>query len=32
VAAFSAGDPYLLAGLFERVEIRLWRQSIGAPL
>ncbi len=32
VEAFSAADPYRLAGLFERVEIRSWRQSIGAPI
>jgi len=32
VAAFSHADPYRLAGLFETVEIRLWRQTIGAPL
>ena len=28
--AFSAGDPYRLAGLFERVEIRPWRVTVGA--
>ncbi|HEX3916560.1 MAG TPA: YciI family protein, partial [Caulobacteraceae bacterium] len=27
--AFSDADPYALAGLFERVEIRGWRLSIG---
>jgi hypothetical protein len=27
--AFSAADPYALAGLFERVDIRGWRLSIG---
>jgi len=32
VEAFSLTDPYRLAGLFETVEIRLWRQSMGAPL
>jgi uncharacterized protein YciI len=32
VEAFSAADPYRLAGLFERVEVRAWRQSIGAPI
>ncbi len=32
VEAFSAADPYRLAGLFETVDIRLWRQSLGAPL
>jgi uncharacterized protein YciI len=30
--AFGAADPYALAGLFERVEIRAWRQSVGAPI
>ncbi len=28
--AFSAGDPYRLAGLFERVDIRPWRITVGA--
>jgi hypothetical protein len=28
--AFAAGDPYRLAGLFERVEIRPWRITVGA--
>ncbi len=28
--AFSAGDPYRLAGLFERTEIRPWRVTFGA--
>jgi uncharacterized protein YciI len=28
--AFSAGDPYRLADLFERVEIRAWRMAVGA--
>ena len=27
---FSAGDPYVKAGLFERVEIRPWRKVIGS--
>jgi len=27
--AFSAADPYTLAGLFERVDIRGWRLTIG---
>ncbi|WP_374575290.1 YciI family protein [Phenylobacterium sp.] len=27
--AFSAGDPYVKAGLFERVEIRPVRQALG---
>lgn len=30
VAAFSAADPYARAGLFERVEIRQWRVTLGA--
>ena len=30
VGAFSAADPYVLADLFERVEIRVWRVSVGA--
>jgi uncharacterized protein YciI len=32
VAAFSEADPYRVAGLFETVEIRAWRQTVGAPL
>ncbi len=32
VEAFSQADPYRRAGLFETVEIRPWRQTIGAPL
>ena len=28
--AFAAADPYALAGLFERVEIRPWRATVGA--
>jgi len=28
VRAFSAADPYVLAGLFESVEIRAWRPTI----
>ena len=27
---FSAGDPYVEAGLFESVEIRPWRKVIGS--
>ncbi|HEY5107234.1 MAG TPA: YciI family protein [Caulobacteraceae bacterium] len=27
---FSAGDPYVLAGLFESVDIRAWRATVGA--
>jgi uncharacterized protein len=30
VEAFAAGDPYGMAGLFERVEIRGFRVSVGA--
>ena len=29
VQAFSQADPYVAAGLFERVEIRPWRVGIG---
>ena len=29
VEAFCAGDPYALAGLFERVEIRPWKATLG---
>lgn len=29
--AFSAGDPYVQAGLFSGVEIRPWKWTIGAP-
>jgi uncharacterized protein YciI len=32
VEAFSQADPYRQAGLFERVEIRLWRQTLGAAI
>jgi len=28
--AWHAGDPYAVAGLFERVEIRPWRVTFGA--
>jgi len=28
--AFSARDPYALAGLFASVDIRAWRNTIGA--
>jgi uncharacterized protein YciI len=31
VEAFSAADPYAKAGVFERVEILAWRQTLGAP-
>jgi uncharacterized protein YciI len=30
VEAFSAADPYRLADVFERVEIRPWRITVGA--
>lgn len=30
--AFSDADPYRRAGLFERVEIHAWRQSVGTPI
>jgi uncharacterized protein YciI len=30
VEAFAAADPYALAGLFDRTEIRAWRATIGA--
>jgi hypothetical protein len=30
VEAFSANDPYRLAGVFERVEIHAWRVTVGA--
>jgi hypothetical protein len=30
VEAFTGADPYALAGLFERVEIRAWRATVGA--
>ncbi len=30
VEAFSAADPYVLVDLFERVDIRVWRVSVGA--
>ncbi len=29
--AFAANDPYALAGLFENVEVKPWRWTIGAP-
>ena len=32
VEAFAAGDPYGKAGLFERVDIRAFNQSLGNPL
>jgi uncharacterized protein YciI len=30
VEAFTAADPYSLAGVFERVEIRPWKITVGA--
>jgi uncharacterized protein YciI len=27
--AWAAGDPYAMAGLFERVEIRAWNRVVG---
>jgi len=30
VEAFSAADPYRLANLFERVEVRSWKVTVGA--
>ncbi len=32
IRAFHEADPYSKAGLFERVEIRLWRQTLGAAI
>lgn len=32
IEAFSLADPYRQAGLFDRVEIRLWRQTLGTPI
>jgi hypothetical protein len=32
VAALLARDPYALAGLFASVDVKPWRQAIGAPL
>lgn len=29
VRAFNAADPYTKAGLFERVEVRQWRVTMG---
>jgi uncharacterized protein YciI len=31
VQAFLADDPYVKAGIFERVEIRLWSWGLGNP-
>jgi len=32
VAALCAEDPYAVAGLFAGVDIKPWRQAVGAPL
>jgi len=32
VRALNAADPYTLAGLFERVEIRPWRRTLGIEI
>lgn len=32
VAALCAKDPYALAGLFAHVDVKPWRQGVGAPL
>ncbi|MGD0184268.1 MAG: YciI family protein [Roseiarcus sp.] len=32
VAALCAKDPYAVAGLFASVDIKPWRQGVGAPL
>jgi uncharacterized protein YciI len=32
VAALLAEDPYAAAGLFASVDIKPWRQAVGAPL
>jgi len=32
IQALLAKDPYKLADLFERVEVRPWRQAVGQPL
>jgi hypothetical protein len=29
---FIAGDPFARAGLFASVEVKPWRQSVGAPV
>jgi uncharacterized protein YciI len=30
VAAFAAADPYRTAGLFDSVEVREWKQTVGS--
>jgi len=32
IAELLANDPYSKAGLFEDVDIKPWRQAVGAPL
>ena len=32
IAALCAKDPYALAGLFASVDVKPWRQAVGAPL
>ncbi len=32
VRAFNAADPYTQVGLFERVDVLAWRQTVGEPL
>jgi len=32
IRALLAKDPYALADLFERVDVRPWRQAVGQPL
>ena len=32
VTAMLAGDPYAEAGLFASVDVKPWRQAVGAPL
>ena len=32
IAELLASDPYSKAGLFENVDIKPWRQAVGAPL
>ena len=30
--ALAAGDPFAKAGLFASVDVKAWRQGVGAPL
>jgi len=32
IRAMLAEDPYMLAGLFESVTVKPWRQAVGQPL